>query len=508
MFFDDIFPKEDSGKDANSSEKEDNLYKNPQPSEDNDSENSVSEIGNTQDLQVDIKQQIETIKDEIFSEEEATIIQKTKKTLPPDILEIDLDTIRTKSIDELLEMLDKIYDTKVNSFRNKQDLLFKIASVHSKLGGTVYARGVLQVLADQGYGFLRSEDSSFLPGPNDIYVSSNQIKSLGLRTGDEVYGTIRPPAKDNERYFGLLKVIKVNGKPFSGSLYRRPIFENLTPMFPVEKFNLEYSKSDIDTRIIDIFVPIGKGQRGLIVAQPKAGKTTLLKKIATAIRKNHPEVLIFILLIDERPEEVTDWKRSLPGIPVISSTFDEEPSRHAVVSEMTLERAKRLVEEGRDVVILLDSLTRMTRANNQLVPPSGRVMSGGIEASAFYKPKHFFGSARKIENGGSLTIIATALIETGSKMDEVIYEEFKGTGNMEIHLDRDLANKRIFPAIDLKLSGTRKEELLIDPEKLERIWLIRRALTSYSSEEIIQKLSEILPRYKTNQDFLLNLQQL
>lgn len=450
-----------------------------------------------------LKEEVSEIKDEFF--ERKSVI---KRSLPKDLEEIYLDDLKEKSIDELLEFLENVYAYKFTNFRNKQDILFKIVDNHTKLGGTVYGRGILQILNDQnqGYGFLRSEEHNYLSSAGDIYVSQSQIRSLGLRTGDEVFGVIRAPLRDNERYFGLLKVLKVNGEEFTINLQKRPQFEKLTPMFPNEKFNLEYLKTDLDTRIVDMFAPIGKGQRGIIVSPPKAGKTTLLKKVATAIRKNHPEVIIFVLLIDERPEEVTDWKRSLKGVKVISSTFDEEPFRHSLVAEMVLERAKRLVELGKDVVILLDSLTRLTRAYNQITPPTGRVMSGGIESGAFYKPKHFFGSARKIEEGGSLTIIASALIDTGSKMDEVIYEEFKGTGNMEIHLDRDLANKRIFPAIDIKLSGTRREELLLPEDKLHRIWLLRRALNDYSNEEIINKLTEVLSKTKSNDEFLNNIQ--
>ncbi|MCS7298451.1 MAG: transcription termination factor Rho [Spirochaetia bacterium] len=459
----------------------------------------------------DIKETLNSLKDEIGSEspkDDISVKRETKKSLPSSMYEIFLEELKEKQIDEILELLDKVYDVKSPSYRNKLDLLFKVVDNHNKMGGVVYARGVLQILNDQnqGYGFLRSEEHNYLAGAGDIYVSQTQIRSLGLRTGDEVFGTIRAPLRDNEKYFGLLKVLKVNGKEFTGNLQKRPSFDKLTPMFPTEKFSLEYSKTDIDTRIIDIFVPIGKGQRGIIVSQPKAGKTTILKKIATAIRKNHPDVIIFILLIDERPEEVTDWKRSLRGVQVISSTFDEEPFRHSIVAEMVLERAKRLVEDGNDVVILLDSLTRLTRAYNLITPPSGRVMSGGIEVGAFYKPKHFFGSARKVEEGGSLTIIASALIDTGSKMDEVIYEEFKGTGNMEIHLDRNLANKRIFPAIDLKLSGTRREELLLREDVLNKMWLLRRALNDFSNEDIIQKLTEVLQKTKNNEEFLSNLQ--
>jgi len=483
-----------------------------------DLKDKLSEEGNEEQGKKDVKSDSEQKEDEFKEalsvikeavEGEETSGKPSKKILSDDIREIYLDDFKEKSVDELLEFLEQVHGHKLTSYRGKQDILFKLVDNHIKLGGVVYGRGVLQILTDQnqGYGFLRSEKHNYTPVIGDIYVAQSQIRSLGLRTGDEIVGTIRSPMKENEKYFGLIKVTHVNGIPFTGSLYRRPNFEDLTPMFPVEKFNLEFSSNDVDTRIMDIFVPIGKGQRGMVVSQPKAGKTTLLKKIATAICKNHPEVTMFILLIDERPEEVTDWKRSIKNVTVISSTFDEEPYRHGMVAEMVLERAKRLVEMKMDVVILLDSLTRLTRAYNQITPPSGRIMSGGIEVGAFQKPKYFFGSARKMEEGGSLTIIASALIDTGSKMDEVIYEEFKGTGNMEVHLSRDLANKRIFPAIDLKLSGTRREELLLPGDKLHRIWLLRRAISDMSNEEIIQKLTDILQKTKNNDQFLENLQQ-
>jgi transcription termination factor Rho len=384
---------------------------------------------------------------------------------------------------------------------SKQELIFKILEEQTKKEGLIFAEGVLEVLPD-GYGFLRSADYNYLPGPDDIYVSPSQIKRFSLRTGDIVSGQIRPP-KENERFFALLKVEAVN--------YENPeeakdkiIFDNLTPLYPMEKLQLEYDPKDFSTRIIDILAPIGKGQRGMIVAQPKTGKTTLLQKIANAITRNHPEVYLIVLLIDERPEEVTDMKRSVDA-EVISSTFDEPPDRHIHVAGMVLEKAKRLVEYGHDVVILLDSLTRLARANNAIVPHSGKILSGGVDANALQWPKRFFGAARNVEEGGSLTIIATALIDTGSRMDEVIFEEFKGTGNMELVLDRDLADKRIFPAIDINRSGTRKEELLLDEWTLNRVWILRKFLSDFNPQEAIEFLVERMKRTKDNKEFLMSM---
>jgi len=367
--------------------------------------------------------------------------------------------------------------------------------------GIIESEGVLEIMPD-GYGFLRSSDYNYLSSPDDIYVSQSQIKLFGLKTGDTVKGNVRPP-KEGEKYFPLIRVSLING--LNPSIVRdRVAFEHLTPLFPTEKFNIEKNQPSVSPRIIDLFSPIGKGQRGMIVAQPKTGKTILLKDIANAIAANHPEVYQIILLIDERPEEVTDMQRSVRG-EVIASTFDEPASRHVQVSEMVIAKAKRLVEQGRDVVILLDSLTRLARAYNTVVPSSGKVLTGGVDAQALHKPKQFFGAARNIENGGSLTIIATALTETGSKMDDVIFEEFKGTGNMELQLDRKLANKRIFPAVDINASSTRREDLLIDEKMLNRIWILRQYLAEMTPEEAMNFLLDRMKDTKTNEEFLISM---
>ncbi len=381
---------------------------------------------------------------------------------------------------------------------SKQQLIFKILEEQTKKEGLIFAEGVLEVLPD-GYGFLRAVDYNYLPGPDDIYVSPSQIKRFGLRKGDVISGQIRPP-KENERFFALLKVEAVNFEN-PEEAKDKIIFDNLTPLYPMEKIQLEFDAKDYATRTMDILTPIGKGQRGMIVAQPKTGKTTLLQKIANAMTRNHPEIHLIVLLIDERPEEVTDMKRSVDG-EVISSTFDEPAERHVHVAGMVLEKSKRLVEYGKDVVILLDSLTRLARANNAVVPHSGKILSGGVDANALQWPKRFFGAARNIEEGGSLTIIATALVETGSRMDEVIFEEFKGTGNMELVLDRDLADRRTFPAIDLNRSGTRKEELLMDEKALNRVWILRKFLSEFNSIEAMEFLLERIRRSKTNKEFL------
>ncbi|MEE9170520.1 MAG: transcription termination factor Rho [bacterium] len=381
---------------------------------------------------------------------------------------------------------------------SKQQLIFKILEEQTKKEGLIFAEGVLEVLPD-GYGFLRAVDYNYLPGPDDIYVSPSQIKRFGLRKGDVISGQIRPP-KENERFFALLKVEAVNFEN-PEEAKDKIIFDNLTPLYPMEKIQLEFDAKDYATRTMDILTPIGKGQRGMIVAQPKTGKTTLLQKIANAVTRNHPEIHLLVLLIDERPEEVTDMKRSVDG-EVISSTFDEPAERHVHVAGMVLEKSKRLVEYGKDVVILLDSLTRLARANNAVVPHSGKILSGGVDANALQWPKRFFGAARNIEEGGSLTIIATALVETGSRMDEVIFEEFKGTGNMELVLDRDLADRRTFPAIDLNRSGTRKEELLMDEKALNRVWILRKFLSEFNSIEAMEFLLERIRRSKTNKEFL------
>jgi len=386
----------------------------------------------------------------------------------------------------------------------KQDLIFKVLQSSIEKAGSIYGEGTLEILPD-GFGFLRSGSYSYLPGPDDIYVSPSQIRKFALRTGDTIQGHVRPP-KEGERYFALLKVEAVNQE--SPEVAReRIIFDSLTPLHPNERYRLEHSQEEIAPRIMDLISPIGKGQRGLIVAAPFTGKTVLLQKIANSITTNYPEVAVIVLLIDERPEEVTDMSRSVKG-EVIASTFDEPSERHVQVAEMVLEKAKRLVEHKRDVVILLDSITRLARAYNVIVPPSGKVLSGGVDANALQRPKRFFGAARNIEEGGSLTILATALIETGSRMDDVIFEEFKGTGNMEIHLDRRLMEKRIFPAMDVHKSRTRKEELLVNEEELQRIWLLLRVLSPLDTAEATELLINKLKKTKTNQEFLAMMQKM
>jgi len=411
---------------------------------------------------------------------------------------ISISELKQKKIPELMEMASTLNIENATSLK-KQDLIFAILQSQIEKIGTVYGSGVLEILTE-GFGFLRSPDYSYLPSPDDIYVSPSQIRKFGLRTGDLITGQIRPP-KENERYFALLKVETINGKQVE-EIITRPLFDNLTPYYPTEKINLEYNPIDYSTRVMDLLTPVGKGQRGLIVAAPRTGKTMLLQSVAKAIKKNHPEIYLIILLIDERPEEVTDWKRQVTGAEIISSTFDEPANRHCQVSEMVIERAKRLVEEGQDVVILLDSLTRLARAYNAITPASGKVLSGGLEATALQKPKRFFGTARNIEEGGSITVIATALVETGSRMDDVIFEEFKGTGNMEVHLDRKLADKRIFPSIDIGASGTRKEELLLPPDVLNKVWILRKVLSTLSPIEAMEFLLSKLKGTKSNKEFL------
>jgi len=380
----------------------------------------------------------------------------------------------------------------------KSDLIFKILEEQTKKEGLIFADGVLEVLPD-GYGFLRSPDYNYLPGPDDIYVSPSQIKRFGLRTGDTVSGQIRPP-KENERFFALLKVEAVNFEN-PDVAKSKILFDNLTPLYPLKRIKLEHDAKDYNSRIMNLLTPLGKGQRGLIVAQPKTGKTTILQKIANAITTNHPEIKLIVLLIDERPEEVTDMERSVDA-EVISSTFDEPPERHVQVADMVLEKAKRLVEYSQDVVILLDSITRLARAHNAIVPHSGKILSGGLDATALERPKRFFGAARNIEEGGSLTIIASALIDTGSRMDEVIFEEFKGTGNMELVLDRRLSDRRIYPSIDINKSSTRKEELLLTDYELNRVWILRKFLSELSSVEAMEFLLERMKGTKSNEDFL------
>ncbi len=397
-----------------------------------------------------------------------------------------------------LRKLVKSLGIEVKSSR-KRDLILQILEENAKKKGAIFKVGVLEVLPD-GFGFLRSPENNYLPNSTDVYVSPSQIRRFGLRTGDTIAGEVRVP-KDNEKYHALIKPDAVNWEPVS-SAKQRPNFDKLTPLHPTERFRLEHNPLDLSTRVIDLVSPIGKGQRGLIVAPPRAGKTVLLQKIANSIKTNSPDTYLIILLIDERPEEVTDMKRNTLADEVISSTFDEPPERHAQVSEIVIEKAKRLVEDKKDVVILLDSLTRLARAYNTLTPASGKILSGGIDARAFNKPKRFFGAARNIEEGGSLTILATALVETGSRMDDVIFEEFKGTGNMEIVLDRQLVEKRVFPAINIQKSGTRKEELLFTDWELNRIWILRRILTSMSPVDAMMFLLEKLRKYKTNEEFL------
>lgn len=378
----------------------------------------------------------------------------------------------------------------------KKELIFEVLKSRAQAGGLIFAEGLLEIL-EEGYGFLRP--AFYFPSKDDIYISPSQIRKFDLRTGDLVSGQVRPP-KDTERYYGLLRIEAINGEDPEVAR-ERPNFEGLTPIFPVERFRLETTKDEIPGRLLDLIAPVGKGQRGLIVSPPKAGKTMLLKKIANAITKNHPETYLMVLLIDERPEEVTDMQRSVRG-EVIASTFDEPPVNHARVSEMALERAKRLVENKRDVVVLLDSITRMTRAYNLIEPSSGRTLTGGMDPAAFHKPKRFFGAARNIEEGGSLTILATCLIDTGSRMDDVIYEEFKGTGNMEVHLDRKLSERRIFPSFDIKRSGTRKEELLQTKEELEAMWLFRKATNDAEPDKVLEALIQLLQQTRTNKESL------
>jgi len=415
---------------------------------------------------------------------------------------MNLNELKLKSMTELHDIARHL-EIDDYSLLNKQELIFKILSTYANKNGNIYGEGVLEILPD-GFGFLRSVDYNYQPGPDDLYVSPSQIRKFGLKTGDTVAGQIRPP-KDNEKYFAILKIESVNGVEPEQIKNRIP-FDNLTPLHPDEKLNLEHDPKIISTRMMDLLTPIGKGQRGLIVAPPRTGKTILLQQIANSITANHPEVHLIVLLIDERPEEVTEMMRTVNG-EVISSTFDEPVERHVQVAEIVIERARRLVEHKKDVVILLDSITRLARAYNSVTPVSGKVLSGGVDATALYKPKRFFGAARNIEEGGSLTIIATALVETGSKMDEVIFEEFKGTGNMEVHLDRKLANKRIFPAIDINASGTRKEELLLDKNILPLIWLLRKVLSKMDPVEAMEFLIERFKETETNEEFLRSMNQ-
>ena len=409
---------------------------------------------------------------------------------------LHLNDIRNQKSAELMKMARDL-EIEETSRMTKQDIIYAILKAQSEKEGVIYAEGVLEILSE-GYGFLRSPKYSYLPGPDDIYVSKSQIRSFNLKTGDTVGGQVRLP-REGEKNLALLKIEEVNFE--SPEVCReRVAFENRVPLHPDKKLLLEYDPNDFCTRVLDLFIPIGMGQRGLIVAQPRTGKTILLQRIANAITKNHPDVALIVLLIDERPEEVTDMERSVNG-EVVSSTFDEPPQRHIQVADMVLEKAKRLVEHGKDVVILLDSLTRLARASNTVTPASGRVLSGGMEANALQRPKRFFGAARNTEEGGSLTIIATALIDTGSRMDEVIFEEFKGTGNMEAYLDRRLADKRVSPALDLQRSGTRKEELLLSPEVLNKVWLLRKVLSPMNTVEAMEFLLDKMSGTKSNKEF-------
>jgi len=411
--------------------------------------------------------------------------------------------LKEKNITELTKIARTLELPGASGLR-KQDLIFKILQAQSEKEGHIFAEGVLEILPD-GYGFLRSPDYNYLPGPDDIYVSPSQIRKFDLKTGDTISGQVRPP-HEGEKYFALVKIEAVNFES-PDEARNKILFDNLTPLYPQERLKLETTRENSSARVMDLLTPLGKGQRGLIVSPPRAGKTMLLQNVANSITTNHPEVVLMVLLIDERPEEVTDMQRSVKG-EVISSTFDEPAARHVQVAEMVIEKAKRLVEHKRDVVILLDSITRLARAYNTIVPPSGKVLSGGVDSNALQRPKRFFGSARNIEEGGSLTIIATALIDTGSRMDDVIFEEFKGTGNSEIILERKLVDKRVFPAIDIQRSGTRKEELLIPREDLTRIWVLRKVLNPLSPVEAMELLIDKLNKTKSNGEFLSNMSSL
>jgi len=409
----------------------------------------------------------------------------------------DIKKLQTMKISELAKIALELEIPEASS-KKKQEIIFGILEAKTDKESQIHSRGVLEILPD-GYGFLRSVDYNYLPGPDDVYISPSQIKRFSLKTGDTVSGQIRPP-KDNERFFALLKVERVNDEDPEKSK-EIVLFDNLTPLYPDEKIDLEAEPNDYSMRIMNLLTPIGKGQRGLIVAQPKTGKTILLQKIANSITRNHPEIILIVLLIDERPEEVTDMQRSVDA-EVISSTFDEPPERHVQVAEMVLEKSRRLVEYGKDVVILLDSITRLARAHNTVVPHSGKILSGGVDSNALHRPKRFFGAARNVEEGGSLTIMATALIDTGSRMDDVIFEEFKGTGNMELVLERRLSDRRIFPAIELNRSGTRKEELLLSKEELNRLWILRKFLSDLNPVEGMEFLLQRMKRTKSNKEFL------
>ncbi len=416
-------------------------------------------------------------------------------------ISISLAELKEKNITDLAKIAKELNVPGASGMR-KQELIFQILRAQTEKSGLIFSEGVLECLPD-GFGFLRAPEYNYLPGPDDIYVSPSQIRKFDLRTGDTISGQIRPP-KEGERYFALIKVEAINFES-PDQAREKVFFDNLTPLYPDEMLRMEVSPDNLSARVIDLVTPIGKGQRALVVSPPRTGKTMLLQTIANSIAQNHPEVTLIVLLIDERPEEVTDMQRSVQG-EVISSTFDEPPTRHVQVADMVIEKAKRLVEHKRDVVIMLDSITRLARAHNAVVPPSGKILSGGIDSNALQRPKRFFGAARNIEEGGSLTIIATALIDTGSRMDDVIFEEFKGTGNSEIHLDRRLSDKRLFPAIDLQRSGTRKEELLLPKDDLSRVWVMRRVLNPLSPTEQMEVVLERIEKTKSNAEFLASMQ--
>lgn len=460
-------------------------------------ENTETTIENTAEMEA-----TETpAEEETPKTEAAPAAQQQRNSGPPQTATLDLSGLKDMSISELTHIAKEMGVEGASGMR-KQELIFKVLAAQTEKSGLIFSEGVLETLPD-GFGFLRAPEYNYLPGPDDIYVSPSQIRKFDLRTGDTISGQIRPP-KEGERYFALIKVEAINFEAPEQSR-EKVFFDNLTPLYPDEQLRMEVTTDNISARVIDLVTPIGKGQRALIVAPPRTGKTMLLQTIANSITENHPEVTLIVLLIDERPEEVTDMQRSVKG-EVISSTFDEPPTRHVQVADMVIEKAKRLVEHKRDVVILLDSITRLARAHNAVVPPSGKILSGGIDSNALQRPKRFFGAARNIEEGGSLTIIATALIDTGSRMDDVIFEEFKGTGNSEIHLDRRLSDKRLFPAIDLQRSGTRKEELLINKEDLNRIWVMRRVLNPLSPVEQMEVVLERLSKTKANAEFLASMQ--
>jgi transcription termination factor Rho len=430
-------------------------------------------------------------------EEKPVVVQEEKIEELEKSEVLDIAKLKEMNIATLTQVAKDLGVVGATGMR-KQELIFKILQAQTEKAGLIFSEGVLECLPD-GFGFLRAPDYNYLPGPDDIYVSPSQIRKFDLRTGDTVSGQIRPP-KEGERYFALIKVEAINFEP-PDEARNKIFFDNLTPLYPEERLRLETGKDNISGRVLDLLTPIGKGQRGLIVSPPRTGKTMLLQTIANSVTTNHPEVTLIVLLIDERPEEVTDMQRTVEG-EVISSTFDEPAARHVQVAEMVIEKAKRLVEHKRDVVILLDSITRLARAYNTVVPPSGKVLSGGVDSNALQRPKRFFGSARNIEEGGSLTIIATALIDTGSRMDDVIFEEFKGTGNMEVHLDRKLVDKRVFPAIEINKSGTRKEELLVPKDELNRIWVLRKVLNPLSPVESMELIIDKLSKTKSNGEFL------